>query len=67
MKLTLAQWNKLENIARRDFAQTMRDYEKESARVKKEGLTTSTNLEILAKKRQEARDLWHALQEQSLQ
>lgn len=67
MKLTLAQWNKLENLARRDFAQAMRDYEKESARVKKEGLTTSTDLEILAKKCQEARDLWHALCEQPLQ
>lgn len=67
MKLTLTQWNKLENLARRDFAQAMRDYEKESARVKKEGLTTSTDLEILAKKRQEARDLWRALCEQPLQ
>lgn len=67
MKLTLTQWNKLENLARRDFAQAMRDYEKESARVKKEGLTTSTDLEILAKKYQEARDLWHALCELPLQ
>lgn len=67
MKLTLAQWNKLENLTRRDFSQAMRDYEKESARIKEEGLTTSIDLERLAKKCQEARDLWHALQEQPLQ
>lgn len=67
MKLTLTQWNKLENLARRDFAQVMRDYEKERERLKKEGLTTSVEFERLANEYHKARELWHALRDQTLQ
>lgn len=67
MKLTLDQWNQLENLARKDFAQAMRDYEKERERLKQEGLTTSYEFERLANKYHEARTLWHALREQPLQ